>query len=153
MIDHTGKVMPILSSMLEHIGVFLTSCVGKPYTNSPPSSIVTISCVQFFLFNLAKREKWALKSGCWKVLVSLCLCCFLHHSCYLVARQLSHAALMDGHGLGPIISLGQSRRKRELAFQCVSTREMLLHLWIKTLDFVWLCSVECGYTLLFLEAH
>ena len=42
MIDHTAKVMPILLSVLVLIGFFLTSCVGKPYMHSPPSSIVTI---------------------------------------------------------------------------------------------------------------
>ena len=52
--------------------------------------------------------------------------------CYLASTRNR----MGLAGVGPIISLGQSRRKRELAFQCVSTGEMLLHLWIKTLDFV-----------------
>ena len=50
----------------------------------------------YFLFNSA--ERWFLKSCCWKALVSFDVSCSLHHSCYLVARQLSHAALMDGLG-------------------------------------------------------
>ena len=52
MLVHTHKVMPILSSVLVLIGFSDLACrdqprghphsVGNPYTNSPPSSIVTL---------------------------------------------------------------------------------------------------------------
>ena len=74
MLAQTNKVMPMLSSVLVLIGCFGTlgvpprlippHSVGKPYTNSPPSSIVTMSrnLVPTFLTTFqgsaSKKKMW-----------------------------------------------------------------------------------------------
>ena len=77
--------------------VFLTLCVGKPYTNSPPSSIVTVS-------RPPGRHSRSLPSSNWPTLATFSPADTKH-----VARSLSYSVRLSV--VAPFAILGRHRRK------------------------------------------